>query len=119
MRFESRITTLCAQAVAADDEKEVCRILTELRSVLHRHIEQLRNGLLFAYTKAIVSTSSDDFSQSDNVNPEPVAVNDDSDKPDPRTWQQVVHELACEENHATALQLSEELGGILQRSASS
>jgi hypothetical protein len=54
MRFEERVTVLCAQALAANDEIEVRKIFTELRHVLHQHIEQLRGGLLVAYTESTI-----------------------------------------------------------------
>jgi hypothetical protein len=114
MKFEERVAVLCAQALAADDEVQVRKILRELRLVLHQHIEDLRSGLLIAYTTMIRPNSADDVPQqpgiaptADNATPQPAGV--------PRTWQQVVHEMACERDHGRMLQLSLELNRLLQR----
>jgi len=53
MRFEEQVKVLCAQALAAQDEAEVRRLLAELRLVLHQRIEELRAGLLSAYSASV------------------------------------------------------------------
>jgi hypothetical protein len=58
MRFEERVKALCGEALTASEESEVCRILAELRSVLHQHVEQLRKGLFVAYSKPIIRRRS-------------------------------------------------------------
>lgn len=45
MLFEERIRELCARAVAARDMDEMVPILSELRTALHEHAEQLRTLL--------------------------------------------------------------------------
>lgn len=52
MRFEERVMDLCARAIAAEDEVQAQSILGELRGLLHRRIEELRNTL------AIVSAAA-------------------------------------------------------------
>jgi len=52
MRFEERVMDLCARAIAAEDEVQAQSILGELRRLLHRRIEELRNTL------AIVSAAA-------------------------------------------------------------
>jgi uncharacterized coiled-coil protein SlyX len=42
LHLEDRIRKLCSQAVAADDEEELNRILAELKQALHEHTERLR-----------------------------------------------------------------------------
>lgn len=106
MKLEERITILCAQALAADDEAEVQPILAELRLVLH-HIEQLRSGLLTAFTGSMFRAKS---------------LSDEKQQPEcpdarlmpSMTWRQVVHEIAAEEDHERAVQLSKELNRLLQ-----
>ena len=115
MKLEERVTVLCAQALAADDDSEVRKILAELRLVLHQHIEQLREGLIAAYSNSMVRTpsASDVWWRRTHLSASP-AIPLDSDKP-ARTWRQVVHEIASEQDHAKALQLSQELSRLLQR----
>jgi len=52
MRFEERVMDLCARAIAAEDEVQTQSMLGELRGLLHRRIEELRNTL------AIVSAAA-------------------------------------------------------------
>jgi hypothetical protein len=112
MRFERRVTALCAQALAADNDNDVRAILAELRMLLHQHIEQLRNGLL-AYPD--IATKPAEARQPETVAPTHLIP----PTPRLRTWQQVVHELTCEKDQDKALQLSQELAYLLQRRAAS
>jgi uncharacterized membrane protein YccC len=93
MKFEDQITTLCAQALAAHEEKEVRQILAELRHVVHQRIEHLRSYLQASYRAAArVQTL-----------------------PAPRrTWQNVVHEITHEPDPKRVLQLTRELNTLLQ-----
>jgi hypothetical protein len=122
MRFEERVTVLCAQALAANDEIEVREILTELRLALHQHIEQLRGGLLVAYTESMIFLKPSELIQRRYearigiMEPEGSAKSQDAGKDVSRTWQQVVHEIACERNHDRALQLSQELSRFFPQS---
>jgi hypothetical protein len=113
MRFEGKATILCAQALAADNDKDAHRILAELRFVLHQHIEQLRSGLMIAYWNRILPAAGDDANEPETFD----AIEMPSPMGPSRTWQQLVHELACEKDHARALQLSHELAYLLQRRA--
>jgi hypothetical protein len=45
MRLEERVTELCAQAIAPEDEVQAQSVLGELRGLLHRRIEEFRNTL--------------------------------------------------------------------------
>jgi hypothetical protein len=58
MRFEEQVMGLCNQALEADDEREVRRVLMELRFVLHQRIETLRDGLAVAYTASTILSKS-------------------------------------------------------------
>ena len=122
MKFEERATVLCAQALTANDETEVRKILAELRLVLHQHIEQLRGGLLVVYTESMIRLKSSEQTQRGHearigiMEPENESLAGDRDarKDVPRSWQQLVHEIACEQDHDKALQLSQTLGRLLQ-----
>jgi len=121
MRFEERVTVLCAQALATDDDVEVRKILSELRLVLHQRIEQLRNGLLVAYTTSMIrSESFQNARQQPRIMP-PIGapMSPDAGEATPRTWQQVVHEISCEKDLGRAVQLSQELSRLLQHHAES
>lgn len=41
-RVEDTIRSLCSELLSANDDKELARIIVELREALHRHIERLR-----------------------------------------------------------------------------
>ena len=41
-RAEDTIRSLCSELLSASDDKELGRIVVELREAMHRHIEQLR-----------------------------------------------------------------------------
>jgi hypothetical protein len=41
-RVEDTIRSLCSELLSASDDKELARIVVELREALHRHIERLR-----------------------------------------------------------------------------
>ena len=113
MRFEEQITGLCAQALAAVDESEVQQILTELRRALHEHIRQLRDGLLAAYAKnRIRQQPLEDLLREAGAQDKGRNAIETS-----RTWQQIVHQIAGEEDHNRALQLTLELTRILQQNA--
>jgi len=117
MRFEERVTVLCAQALATDDEADIRKLLAELRLVLHQHIEGLRSGLLVAYAKSMMRTKSVEETRGQ---PAPagsggVATAQHAGRKPPRTWQQVVREIACERDHERALQLSRKLNLLLQQ----
>jgi hypothetical protein len=122
MRFEERVTGLCAQALAASDETEVRKILTELRFMLHQHIEQLRGSLLVAYTESKIRLKSSEPIQRRSgtrveiMGPEGSAKSQSIGNHVPRTWQQVVHEIAREKDHDRVLHLSQELSRFLQQS---
>jgi hypothetical protein len=51
MRFEERVRILCARALTACDEAEVRDALTDLRALLHQHIQQIREELRVVYLK--------------------------------------------------------------------
>lgn len=114
MKIEDRVTVLCAQALAADDEAEVRRILSQLRFELHLHIEQLRSGLLSAYPASRVrSTALENALRPQGLKPQIAGMNLE-DASARRTWQQVVHEIGGEQDPGRALQLSQELSRLLQ-----
>jgi hypothetical protein len=92
MKFEEHVTTLCAQALAARDEKEVQGILAELRHAVHERIEHVRSYLQASYTAAAGTGS----------------------KPQARTWQQVVREITFERDPKKVLHLARELNALLQ-----
>lgn len=118
MRFEERITILCGQALAADDDEQVQKILGELRLVLHYRIERLRSGLLAAYASSLIPQhASKDISSAVAVKQDCAEALPGKDTLNYRTWQQVVHEMACENDHRRALRLSHELSRLLQRAA--
>lgn len=94
MKFEDQITTLCAQALAAHEEREVRQILGELRHVVHQRIEHLRSYLQASYRAAARV----------QILPAPR-----------RTWQQVVHEITHEQDPKKVLLLTRELDTLLQR----
>lgn len=120
MRFEELVTILCAQALAADNDSEVRKILAELRVVLHQHVDQLRKELLVAYRRSLIRSESQNAAQQPGtVQPEGPPRSQDAEVATPRTWQQVVHEIAREKDHGRALQLSQELSRVLQRHAES
>lgn len=132
MKFEERVTVLCSQAVAADNETEALEILTELRSVLHHHIERLRSGLTVAYPKsgpiksAKTQTAGAEFEtlgfeppivRSAELNPTRDANtrkdNSEAGKPS-STRQQRVHEIGDEQHKGRATHLNAELTSLLQ-----
>jgi len=47
---------LCSRAVIAEDDKEVQRIVAELRDLLHDRIEQLRRRLIFTTMVSILGS---------------------------------------------------------------
>ena len=118
MKFEERVTVLCAQALAADDDAQVRKILAELRLVLRQRIEQLRSGLLAAYTSSLIRPES--VGHEPGIAP-PIGAPMSPEAADAKnkTWQRIVHAIACETEHGRALQLSQELSGFLQRHAES
>ena len=65
MRFEERVMDLCARAIAAEDEVQAQSILGELRGLLHRRIEELRNTL------AIVSAAAAEVETPDQAKNSP------------------------------------------------
>lgn len=120
MRFEERVTVLCAQALAADDDAQVRKLLAELRLVLHQHIEQLRSSLLVAYATKPMRSAADDLPQRLGITGGGrLTKAQPADLESPKTWQQVVREIAGETNHGKALQLSMELTRLLQRHSES
>ena len=44
--FEDRVMDLCSRTVAAEDDKEIQQLATELRQILHQRIEELRSSLV-------------------------------------------------------------------------
>jgi hypothetical protein len=116
MRFEEQVTVLCADALAADDDAQVGKILTELRLVLHQHIEKLRRGLRVAYTSTMIHANSVEDTPQGRGNakiggaPESLPTAERTLRP----WQQVVHEIADETDFRKALRLSLELTRFLQ-----
>ncbi len=46
MLLEEKIRDLCEQAVRASDERDALLILEELRTALHKHIEEVRDKVL-------------------------------------------------------------------------
>lgn len=125
MRFEEQVTILCDEALAADNTKEVRRILAELRLVLHQHIKDLRSGLLAAYMTSVIRPDVRlEFLEHAARLSKPLSAEHPSSNPDrqaatTRTWQQVVHEIACEKDHARTQQLGLELRRLLQGHADS
>lgn len=93
MKFEDQVTNLCAEALAAHDEKEVRQLLAELRQVVHQRIEHLRSYLQASYRAAA------------RVQTLPAPQ---------RTWQSVVHEITHERDPKRVLQLTHELNALLQ-----
>jgi len=65
MRFEERVMDLYARAIAAEDEVQAQSILGELRGLLHRRIEELRNTL------AIVSAAAAEVETPDQAKNSP------------------------------------------------
>jgi hypothetical protein len=114
MRFEDQVAVLCAKALATDDDIEVRHILTELRTVLHQHIEELRSGLV-TYTASVIRRKSVETIGSACLD-ESHESTIDPDQPGkaPRTWRQVVQLIASERDQRKALQLSVELSRLLQ-----
>lgn len=105
---------LCAEALATNDELEIRSILGELRLVLHQRIEQLRSGLRVAYSKSIARPHSIEADwRSDIVQNNSAGNKPESQKTRPRTWRDVVHEIADEKDHGKALALSQELNRLL------
>jgi hypothetical protein len=94
---------LCARALAAVDESEVQQTLSELRRVLHEHIEELRGGLRAAYTAPKISQQA-----AWNGSQTTAAI-----------WRQIVHQIANENDHQRALQLSIELSRLLRETVNS
>ena len=47
---------LCSRAVIAEDDKEVQRIVAEVRDLLHERIEQLRQRLIFTTMVSIIGS---------------------------------------------------------------
>ena len=99
---------LCGRALAAVDEHEIRQALTELRSVLHEHIEQLRSGLITAYVGGNVRAVRE-LGARENVRQHATAAPS-------RTWQQIVHQIASEGDHDRAVQLSMDLTRLLRES---
>lgn len=115
MRFEEQVTTLCAQALAANDGAEVRDILAELRLILHEHIEKLRSGLLAAYSTSIIRPGAlEDARQLVRVESVSPAKAQHAGEIPHRTWQQVIHEIARERDYGKVLQLSLELNRFLK-----
>jgi len=116
MKFEKRITALCAQAVATTDDAKVREILTELRLAVHQHIEDLRGGLLAAYGASIAHPSSLEETPTQPALPpsEPTAKPEPASLNTPRTWQQVVREIAHETERRKLGQLSRELSRLIK-----
>lgn len=119
MCFEEKVTVLCAQALAAHDETEVRRLLAELRLVLHGRIEELRVGLLSAYSASVrrskvVGVGPHLRERSDEA-PGSIARTLDEARTSSRSWQQVVQEIVGEHDQRRALLLTEELNGLLKR----
>ena len=98
MRFEEEVMFLCAQAIAVQDEAAVRKILEELRLVLHRRIEHLRSNLPASFPAATAGT--------------PLMVLEGGSPR--RTWQDVVHDITIERDPQRAVQLSRELGTLLE-----
>jgi hypothetical protein len=120
MRFEEQVAILSAQALAAHDEAEVQRLLAELRLVLHQRIEELRAGLLSAYSASMARSKVIGIgAHLRRVEPGTMAGKPDHACGAPRTWQQVVEEISREDDHRRALQLTQELNRLLQRHAES
>ena len=119
MSFEQRVMVLCAQALAANDEADTGKILTELRLVLHQQIERLRSDLLVAYGTSMIRpvVVEDARRQIGPVASDAATTAQPVERVSPRTWRQVVHEIAGETNHEKALQLSRELTLLLQGQA--
>jgi len=53
--FEDRVMDLCSRTVAAEDDKEIQQLATELRQILHERIEELRSRLVLTpgYSRSI------------------------------------------------------------------
>lgn len=116
MKFEERVTVLCAQALASEDDAEVRTILSELRLILHQHIEQLRSGVV-ARAKSIIGREC-----YEDTNLQPACMQLEEAGPSQGAhqlplgrWEQIVHQIAHETDHKRALQLSQELSRILRR----
>lgn len=113
MPFEEKVKLLCAQALATDDSVEVGTILTELRHLLHRRIEQLRTGLIVAYAAPIIENTQplESTAQVDSMGQSETG----QDRAD-QSWHQLATNIAQETDPRKALQLSRELRRFLQRS---
>jgi hypothetical protein len=116
MRFEERVTVLCSEALAADDDVQAGKILTELRLVLHQHIEKLRSGLRVAYTTTMIRANSVGGKPPHDAESGNTAEVLPRDAKPLRPWQQVVHEIAAETDFRKVLRLSLELTRLLQPS---
>lgn len=111
MKFEERVALLCARALAASDDAEIHTVMEELRLVLHQRVEELRTGLLATY---IVTQSS--WLKTDQPFAKEALAEDDAanERYVSRTWRQLVQEISRETDRARALQLCQELAGLLQ-----
>jgi len=113
MNFEERVTSLCAQAVAATDETEAQQIIVELRATLHRRIEELRKGLIHSYPLPGNVTL-----RVEQVERRPRARGPLEERGGAlnhlRTWIKVALELAEERSGQKALRFSQELDRMLR-----
>jgi len=115
MGFEEQVPLLCAKALAAHDEEEARKVLAELRIILHQHIEQLRSGLLAAYSASLILTDLPDATPKPGIIQPAGPATIAQEEPIPhRAWQQIVREIACAPDHRKALRLGKELNRILQ-----
>jgi hypothetical protein len=120
MRFEEQVTLLCAKALAAHDEDEARKLLTELRIMLHQQIEQLRSVLLGAYSASLIRNDLPDATPKPGITQPPgAAIIPQVEEMPPRAWQHIIHEIAGEPDDRKALWLSKELNRILQRHSES
>ncbi len=112
MRFEERVALLCAQALAASDDAEIRTVMEELRLVLHQRVEELRSGLLATYIVTQSSRLKTGQLFAKNAPAEDTAANELHVS---HTWRRLVQEISHETDRAKALQLCQQLAGLLQR----
>jgi hypothetical protein len=118
MRFEDQVRTLCAQALGTRDETQVHEILSELRSILHQRIEQLRGTLQTSYAASLQRSRIVEI-RSRRGDPENQLEDAEPSSALPKKWQTIVHEIRLEKDPQRALVLSRELNRLMRGYAES
>jgi hypothetical protein len=118
MRFEDQVRTLCARALGTRDEAQVHEILSELRSILHQRIEELRGTLQTGYAASLRRSRIVEI-RSRSGDPEIQLENTEAPSAVPKKWQTIVHEIKLEKDPQRALLLSQELNWLMRTYAES